>query len=25
MGEAGFTRVKDIGWEPVIDRLTEGL
>jgi glycosyltransferase involved in cell wall biosynthesis len=25
MGEAGFTRVRDIGWDQVIDRLTEGL
>jgi glycosyltransferase involved in cell wall biosynthesis len=25
MGEAGFMRVRDIGWDQVIDRLTEGL
>jgi glycosyltransferase involved in cell wall biosynthesis len=25
MGEAGFTRVRDIGWDQVIDRLTAGL
>ena len=25
MGEAGFARVRDIGWDDVIDKLTEGL
>jgi hypothetical protein len=25
MGEAGFTRVRDIGWDQVIDQLTAGL
>jgi hypothetical protein len=25
MGEAGFDRVRTIGWDQVIDRLTEGL
>jgi glycosyltransferase involved in cell wall biosynthesis len=25
MGEAGFTRVRDIGWDQVIDKLTAGL
>jgi glycosyltransferase involved in cell wall biosynthesis len=25
MGEAGFARVRDIGWDQVIDKLTEGL
>ena len=25
MGEAGFERVRDINWDHVIDRLTEGL
>ena len=25
MGEAGFDRVRDINWDQVIDRLTEGL
>jgi glycosyltransferase involved in cell wall biosynthesis len=25
MGEEGFARVRDIGWDQVIDRLTEGL